>query len=338
MSRFISLPAVLGTIVLVAGTLPEVCAQGPGNLPATLGGTTDIRRPQAPQQAQFQAAPEDLSKVPLRAGDVLSVQVYNAPDLSGLFTVDEGGSLTLPLIGRVDVNGQNLTQAQTKIADALRSKGYILDPSVSITVQQYVPSYVTVVGEVQSPGRYQMLSSHSLSEVLAMSGGPTLLASGTVEIKRAKTGETATIVKDIQHPQPESSSAASSKEDNDVSPGDEITVKRAGVVYVLGGVFRPGGYVMQESGGLNVVQAIALASGTTMQASVGSMRVIRRTPDSIQEYALDYKRMVSGQEPMFVLHPQDVVYVPISKTKAILSGGGAQMLSAATAAAIIYTH
>jgi polysaccharide export outer membrane protein len=341
MRRFKGTPHILGVFALVAGPVLHSGAQvSPGMVSLQAGGVTDIRHGQStPSMPNLQAAPEDLSKIPMRAGYLLNVQVFNAPDLSGVYSVDSGGSLTLPLIGKVNVADLTLTQTQTKIADALKVKGYILDPSVSITVQQYVPSYVTVLGEVQNPGRFQMLASHPIKDVLAMAGGSTLLASGAVEIERTNGGVKQTIEKRIQHGQNADLATTQATEDEEISPGDEILVKRAGVVYVLGGVTRPGGYVMQEDGGLNVVQAVALASGTTMQASVGSMRVVRRDSNgSIEEFALNYKRMVSGDAPMFVLRPQDVVYVPISKTKAILTGGAASVLGAATSAAIYVVH
>ena len=302
--------------------------------PQQSSGTQELRRPQIQlptAQGAIQAAPEDISRVPMVPGDVLSVQVFDAPDLSGMFTVDSSGELTLPLVGKIPVNGLTLSETQAKIVAALSDR-YILHPSVSITVQQYVPTYVTIMGEVQSPGRYPLLASHSLQQVLAMAGGPTLLAAGVVDLKRQTQNSEQRIEAQIRR-----TSSGTTVDNTEVQPGDEIDVPRAGVVYVLGAVNRPGGYVMQEMGALNVVQAIALAAGTTMQASIHSMRVVRRGEGgSLMEIDVDYRRMVAGRVPAITLRPQDIVYVPVSKAKAILTGGSGVIAAASSAA--IYTY
>jgi polysaccharide export outer membrane protein len=313
------------------GSLWQAGAQMmPGALPQQTGGSFPVRFAQTPSQpSAVQAAPEDISRIPLSVGYVLNVQVFNAPSISGLYTVDSKGVLTLPLVGTVKVDRLTLSEAQVKVVEALSSGGFILHPSVSITVQQYTPTYVTVVGEVQSPGRLQLLACHPLTQILAMSGGETLLASGDIEIAKSG-GDT---LQKIERRIPRGTAVVQG--DADVCPGDEVTAKRAGVVYVLGAVTRPGGYVMQEDGDLNVVQALSLAMGTTMQASVESTRVVRRNDDgSIVELRVDYKRMVSGALPALSLRPQDIVYVPVSKAKAIFAGGAAQVLGSTSSAAI----
>jgi polysaccharide biosynthesis/export protein len=336
MKRFLKLILVVGVCVAAPQLVPHLLPAQQSVQAAMAqqgGGVADLHRNQtAVPQAGMQAAPEDISRVPMVAGDVLSVQVFEAPDLSGLYSVDSAGDLTLPLVGKIHVDGLTLSETQSKIADALKA-GFILQPSVAITFQQYVPTFVTVMGEVETPGRYALLAPHSLPQVLSMAGGQTSLSSGSLEIKRKGPDGDQKIDIKIQR-----GSGAAATGDVQILPGDEVTVKRAGVVYVLGGVFRPGGYVMQEGGHLDVIQAIALASGTTFQAAVGSMRVMRHQPDgSVVEIDLNYKKIMAGKEQAIALMPQDVVYVPISKAKAILTGGAASVLGATTSAAIIYS-
>jgi polysaccharide export outer membrane protein len=120
-----------------------------------------------------------------------------------------------------------------------------------------------------------------------------------------------------------------------VMPGDTLTVRRAGVVYVLGAVNRPGGYLMQENGDLNVTQAIALAWGTGLQASVGTIRLIRKVPDGkVLEIDIPLGEIQKGKQAPPRLQAEDVLYVPVSKFKMVLSS--ALLTSAATAA--IYLH
>ena len=112
-------------------------------------------------------------------------------------------------------------------------------------------------------------------------------------------------------------------------------VKRAGVVYVLGAVNRPGGYTMQENGELNVAQAISLAQGLVMQAKVNGLRVVQHdAKGNPVEIPVSYNKIMEGKEKPLQLAAGDIVYVPISKTKAILSS--TTTLIGQTAAASIY--
>jgi polysaccharide export outer membrane protein len=299
----------------------------------------DQRRPSAGaaaaaagQNAALQAVPEDFSNLPLAPGYLLAMQVFGVQDLSGEFRIDPSGDLVLPLVDKVHVAGLTVTEAQDKIARALKDGDFIQRPNVTLTVTQYVPTTVTILGEVQSPGKYPLLQPHTVQDVLALAGGPTMLAAGTIDIKRLEAGQDKHITLPLRR------DASASPEDTEIKPGDIVTVRRAGVVYVLGGVFRPGGYVMQENGRLDVTQAIALAAGTTLQASVGSIRVLRRMQDgSILEYPIDYKGMMSGKVASLQLQPQDVVYVPLSKIKTALTEGATQVIGGASSA-VIYRY
>jgi polysaccharide export outer membrane protein len=107
-----------------------------------------------------------------------------------------------------------------------------------------------------------------------------------------------------------------------VHDGDTVIVPRAGIVYVLGAVTRPGGYLMQEDGKLDVIQAISLASGTILQAKTTEIRVIRRKPDgTFTEFSTSYKAITGGQVTPLQLQPQDIVYVPMSKLKIMAVNG-----------------
>jgi polysaccharide export outer membrane protein len=104
------------------------------------------------------------------------------------------------------------------------------------------------------------------------------------------------------------------------NPAPTEIVKRAGIVYVLGGVNRPGGYTMQESGELNVAEAISLAQGLLMQARVGGLRVVKKGEDGkMIEIPVSYNNIMDGKEKPLQLTAGDIVYVPVSKTKAVFS-------------------
>ena len=109
----------------------------------------------------------------------------------------------------------------------------------------------------------------------------------------------------------------------------------ASAILLLGAVNRPGGYTMQENGELNVAEAVSLAQGLVMQAKVSGLRVVQHdAKGNPVEIAVSYNKIMDGKEKPLQLAPGDIVYVPISKTKAILSS--TTTLIGQTAAASIY--
>lgn len=275
------------------------------------------------------AAPEDFSSLKLAPGFLLSLDVYDTPEYSSDLRIDSGGNVNVPMVGTVHIADLTLIEAANKIAAALRNSKMLKDPHVNLNIEEYASREVIVLGEVHNPGPVEVLAPRRLDDVIALAGGETEYAGNKIEI-RHQTGRTTQT--DVVH---YSRSAENHVLSNTlVQPGDTITVRRAGIVYVLGGVTRPGGYIMQEGGELDVTQAIALAYGTTMPAAVGSMRLIRKTDDGrVEQIPLHFRDMMKGKIPPVRLQPEDVIYVPISKIKATLTAG---LLNTAVNAAVIY--
>jgi polysaccharide export outer membrane protein len=279
------------------------------------------------------AVPEDFSKLTLGSGFLLSMTVYDMPEISGELRVDDSGNIEVPLAGELHVAGMTLPQAKLAIQQKLSDAQILKNPKINLDIAQYAGDNVTVLGEVGSPGRLQLLAPHSLSDVLGMVGGETALAGDTIEVRKMVDG--AVQIQQIKY-------ARSSGNTDDikafiVNPGDTISIPRAGIVYVMGAVNRPGGYVMQEDGQLNVTQALSLAYGTTINAAVGSIRVIRKDPDGkLHEIAVPFGDITKGKKEPIVLQAEDMVYVPVSKTKTVFTSGMGIMTS--TASALIYAH
>lgn len=277
------------------------------------------------------AIPGDFPDMRLTPGVLLNVTVYDEPSLTTQARVDEKGDVILPLIGAIHVQGRTVAEAQKAVQDKYVSAEILKHPQVSLNVLQYVSSGVMVLGEVQSPGRYTMLAPHSLLDVIGMAGGETNLAGDTIQVEGpAKDGSA---VRTYNYVRGEDEG---SLRNTVINPGDTVRVKRAGVIYVLGAVYRPGGYVMQENGSLNVAQAVSLAQGTLMQAKIGSMRVIRREPDgTLKDIPVKYKQIMKGKYAPLELEAQDIVYVPVSKVKSIFTAGA--NIVGETSSAAIYT-
>jgi polysaccharide export outer membrane protein len=274
--------------------------------------------------------PKDFSELRIMPGDLLSVNVYDTPELSEAYRVDPAGDLALPLCGKVQVRGLTLPEVARLLEATLEKDQILVHPQVTVDVQQYAGQYVTVNGEVANPGRVGVIAPTKLSEVLAQAGGLTAAAGAHVKIRHG--ADDAAPAEDVPYLRSQNNEAIASVL---VRPGDSVFVPRAGIVYVLGAVTRPGGYVMQEDGKLNVAQALALSGGTLLQANTGGLRVIRRNPDgTVLDFPLSYDAIAKGTQTPLLLQAQDIVYVPMSKVRATVSSTTG-IISSATSAAIV---
>lgn len=290
----------------------------------------DTRQTSTPNtQGTVISVPEDFAGMKLAPGFLLNVTVYDEPDFTGPTRVDNEGNVNLAFLKPIHVAGDTVGQAKQRIEKAFRDQGILKNPQVSLDVQQFASTTATVIGEVQNPGKVELLAPHSLLEVLGMVGGETSLAGNVIELKRSD-GDPPT--RTFHY-----SRGGSSSEIREVMvhPGDTVIVKRAGIVYVLGAVNRPGGYTMQEQGELNVAEAVSLAQGLTMQAKVSGLRVVQQKPDGqMVEIPVSYKDIMDGKEKPLSLSAGDIVYCPVNKIKTVL--GTATGLIGQTAAAAIY--
>jgi polysaccharide export outer membrane protein len=274
--------------------------------------------------------PRDFSQLRVEPGDLLSVSIFDTPELTDAYRVDPQGELTLPLCSKVKVVGLTTPEVARLLEATLKEDQVLVHPQVNVDVQQYAGQYVAVLGEVNSPGRVTVIAPTKLSDILAQVGGLTPIAGTHIKIRHGEDDSAPEL--DVPFSRSESNQQTESIL---VRPGDTVIVPRTGIVYVLGAVFHPGGYVMQEDGKLNVAQALALSGGTVLTANTGGLRVIRRNPDgTVLDFSLSYDGIVKGTQRPLELHAQDVVYVPMSKFRATLTDATA-ILSAATSAAIV---
>lgn len=225
-----------------------------------------------------------------------------------------------------------MPEAAKRLEVALKDGQILTQPQVNVDVQQYAGQFVTVTGEVGTPGRVALIAPTSLREILAQAGGETPLAGARIKIRRGD--DDAIPEEEVPYSRskgtPETASIL-------VRPGDSVFIPRAGIVYVLGAVNRPGGYVMQEDGKLNVAQALALSGGTAVQANTGGLRVIRRNPDgTVLDFPLSYNGIAKGTQTPLLLQAQDIVYVPMSKVKSLFSSAQGIIVEATSAAIVAY--
>ena len=283
-------------------------------------------RPPAASPEQKTTPPANSSALVIGPGDDLEITVYGAPDLSGHTRVSADGNISMPLIEYVRIAGLSSSEAEGAIEAKLRQSNVLNDPQVSIYVKEYSSSGISVIGEVAKPGFYSAVGPHRLFDVLQAAGGPTDKAANKVLISHRdqKDATTLYISKD---------SAEIAASNVDLQPGDTVVVPKAGIVYVLGEVTRPGGYVLNSTGGITVLQVVAAAGGPTHVASAGKTRLLRRTENGFQEQGVDLKKLLRGKAHDVSVRDQDILFIPSSGVKTALN---ASALVAVGATAAIY--
>lgn len=294
------------------------------------GAASNRRGPAQQPAGQVVAIPEGFESLRLAPGYLLHLEVFDAPEMSMDLRIDSKGDLTIPLIGAVHVENLTVQEAQKAVAQALVDHEIFKEPQVSLNILQFSSKNVSVLGEVQSPGRIQLLSPEPLGNVLALVGGETIAAGSDIEIQhQSDSGPLET-----RHVRYEQGKDQSVLQNSIVDPGDTVLVHRAGIIYILGAVNRPGGYLMVNGGSLNVLQAISLASGETIQASNKWAIVIRHQGDGFIQFRVPLKKMETGEATPAQLQVNDALYVPTSGWKVTFLNGSAVL--GATAAAAIY--
>lgn len=273
------------------------------------------------------APPESLRIGP---GDLIEVTVLREPELTEHVRVLDSGDITLPLVGAVGVSNESSVQAAQSIAKAYRQGDFLKHPQVSVTIEQLATQTVAVLGQVQHPGTVTITTSRSLLDVLAMAGGLTPDADHHIMIERGGPWGEQIYIFLPNDPSDEL------KADVSVEPGDRILVPKAGIVYVLGDVGHPGGYVMQDNSRLSVLQALALAAGVNKTAADKHARLLRKTTKGYSEEHIRLREMERGKVPDLQLKADDILYVPFSTRKNIMLGGAGILASAS--AALIYAH
>ena len=300
----------------------------PSSLDETLNITSSrsVKAPTLP--TSLTALPEDISKIRIEPGLVLGMSVFNAPEMTHSLAVDDDGDVVVPLAGLVHVEGDSIREAERKIAAALVAKQMMNTPDVSLQVTAYSPRSVLVAGEVQQPGKVQLLAPRPVLEVIATAGGVTTAAGGDIEIRHL----TGAGQEDVRHIRYANGKEPSEAQTALVYPGDTIFVRRAGVIYVLGAVARPGGYLMANGGKLTLPQAIAAALGTTLVAAESNTVVVRKNGDALVQFRVRLDREEHGRIAPLELQDGDMIYVPTSKLKYTLVNSSVILSSAASAA------
>ncbi|MDQ3061028.1 MAG: polysaccharide export protein EpsE [Pseudomonadota bacterium] len=242
------------------------------------------------------AAPAGQQDYRLGAGDAIGVQVYQSPDLSVDARVSETGVISYPLVGSLELGGLTIAEAEKKIANALRSGGFVKAPQVNIVLRQVRGSQVSVLGQVSRPGRFPLETLNTrVSDMLAAAGGTTVVGDDVLIITGRRNGQPFRKVVDI----PALFLSAKSDDDILLAGGDTLYVNKAPVFYIYGEAQRPGPYRIER--GMTVMQALAQGGGPTVRGSQNRLRLHRRDAEG--------KLVESSPRLTDPVQAEDVIYV-----------------------------
>lgn len=276
-------------IALLPLALAAACASAQPAAAPDLAVATDPARTGRAQQA-----------VPLEyrlgAGDAIKIQVFENQNLTLETRVSEAGTITYPLIGSVNVGGLSVSKAEALIARLLGDGGYVIEPQVTILVQQIRGNEVSALGQFNRPGRFPLETTQThLSDVMAQAGGVAPNGADFVIVTGVRDGVAFRREIDVNamYQSPDTSA------DLLLQAGDVVYVQRAPQVYIYGEVQRPGMFRLERD--MTVMQALAEGGGLTLRGTQRHVRVHRRGADGavlVIEPRLDDR-----------LQPDDVVYV-----------------------------
>jgi protein involved in polysaccharide export with SLBB domain len=323
-------------------------------------------------------------------GDLLSITVFDVPELTRDVRVSQTGTISIPLVPvRLKVTGLSEIQTEQKIAEVLESNGLVSHADVGVVVKEHKSKPITIVGAVQHPMVYEADRPVNLLEAIAEAGGVTNDAGDTVIVSRSLAAtfveiSNATSIGPNQPPGsgepadlnvPANAAPASTQDNNSVSgtsfpsaeematnpapssntspasasdqkppfanhitvnldelvesgdmrnniplqAGDVVTVPHAGIVYVLGAVNRPGGFVVSnDRTPLTTMKVLSLAGGLTKIAKLNHTYIIRQDPQGKQtETEIDLKKILHREAEDVPMHASDILYVPEDMVKNI---------------------
>ena len=244
-------------------------------LSAALLAATSFAQAQTAAPKPPVVKPADVDQSRIGAGDTIRITVYQSPDLSLETRVNEGGAISYPLLGRVQLAGLTVTAAEQHIASELKRRDFVKDPQVIIVVTQVRANQVNVLGQVGKPGRYPLdLTGMRMTEVIALAGGVIAGAgSDTIVLTGVRDGHTFRHEVDL----PRLFAPGGTAEDIVVAPGDTVWVDRAPQIYMYGEIQHPG--VMRLERGMTVMQAVAAGGGATPRGTLKGLKVTRRGAD-----------------------------------------------------------
>ena len=318
------LTAVLGAVSLQA--------QVPAAATAATGQQGPSATPAGPQAGVSNGTDEQAPSILIGPGDLLNVVVFETPELSTSVRVNQNGDANLPVLGAVHLAGLNSQEAAAALEDAYRTRGLLLNPHVTVSETEFASQGASVLGEVRAPGVYPTLGSRRLLDMISLAGGVSNTAGRLASI--VHRGDSEHPVQIALQPTP---AALHAQVNPVILPGDTVIIAKAGVIYVVGDVLRPGGILVDNNERLSVIEALSLAGGMNKTAALSQTRLVRKLPAGREEVGLDLKHILYGKQADILVSDGDILYVPSSFGKTLLYRGIEAAFGIGTSLAL-YNH
>ncbi len=344
---------LLGVALLVAAT--ALRAQD------VITSSGDDSTPRPSPTTKTEAPPKiDSDDYVVSPDDELEIYVLDVTELSRVYRVSPAGMINVPLLTK-PIHAAGLTPAQLSqtIAEQLRAAGMVSHPQVTVQVKQSRLHSVAIAGAVKRPQIYAILGKTTLLDALSQAeglsddaGNTAIITRGDIAARRLglDTGTDTekdsgsanpllnprTVIVDLKRLMEEGDPTLN----YELYPGDRVTVQRAGIVYVVGAVNRPGGFVLKnDREQMTVLKALALAEFVKTTAQTKKTVIIRgnaKTPGGTQEIPIELNKMLDGRAKDRVLLANDILFVPDSASKRALHRAGEAAAQAASL--IVYRY
>lgn len=238
----------------------------------------------------------------LGANDSINITVLGETDLSRKYTIEQDGTFTFPMIGRVTAKGLTLRQLEQELKKQLEGGGFLKNPEVSVAVEAYQSQRIMVWGQVNQPGEYQLTGDMTLLSALARAGSVTAMAGREIVVvrkARRANGDAASAEQDIIRVDLLDLQAGNMSLNLPLQDGDTINVPKAQSVFVSGQVKSPGAYPVES--GMTVLQVLSLAGGLSDRGS--DKRI------NIQRTVNGQKKELKGVKLGTIVEPGDTIVV-----------------------------
>lgn len=252
-------------------------------------------------------------EIQLGQGDLIGIHLYPNGDYAPIVRVALDGSIQLPLIGIVAVDGLSLHEAENLIAQRLVDAGMYRNPQITIQLIESPNEVVTVTGELH--GVFPVAGGRRLFDILASAGGLPPTASHTITINRP--GIELPIVVNLG-----TDPASSARTNIPLFPRDTVIISRVGVVYLLGAFKVQGAIPLQQNSPLTLMQLAALGGGPGYEGNFSDLRIIRTVGLERTVVRVNIQRVIRGKDPDPVLEADDIVFLPTNAMKAAIKVGG----------------
>jgi polysaccharide export outer membrane protein len=292
---------------------------------------TPVQDAQPPAKAGQPAAIPASSSTTLDSGDLIEISVFGVPDLSTKVRISNSGDVYFPLIDYVHVAGLTVDEAQELIEKRLEDGGFVRGPHVTIFLDESASQSISVLGEVGRPGPYPAIGERRLYDLISAAGGLTEKAGRSVTIVHRDSPDQKT---ELRLP---SNLAEDTSSNVEIRPGDTIIVSRAGIIYVVGDVQRPSGFIIQDNT-LTVLKALALAGGGTRTSALNGSKILRETANGTQEIPVHLKSILHAKSPDLALVKGDILFVPGSAAKTVGYRSAEAAASLTTALTLVAIH